>query len=149
MGAGVLDAEDAAAESLARAYASWSRVRAMASPEGWVMRVTANLVCDRARRARRETLTGLSSGSEGTCSFEDRMVNRSELLASLRRLPRRQREAVALRYLGGFSVDDVTAVQGSSGDAVRKRLERGLKVLRGLIPAGDADLDDTGRGEKE
>lgn len=59
----------------------------------------SQLVCDRARRARRETLTGLSSGSEGTCSFEDRMVNRSELLASLRRLPRRQREAVALRYL--------------------------------------------------
>lgn len=137
MGAGLADAEDATAEALARAYASWPRVASMASPEGWVLRIAANLVCDRARRTRREPLSGGPSDHEPVAvGFEDLLANRAELLDALRCVPRRLREAVVLRYLGGLSLKDVATVQGVSRAAASKRVERGVAVLRGLLRAG-------------
>src|SRR5690348_5399946 len=44
------DAEDLAAEALARAYAAWSRVGPLPFRDGWVLRTAANLACDQARR---------------------------------------------------------------------------------------------------
>lgn len=139
MGAGRPDAEDAAAEALARAYASWSRVKAMANPEGWAMRVAANLACDRARRTRRESSSGLPRDPASVIGFEDLVATRAELLAALRRLPRRQREAVALRHLGGLSLKDVATVQGVSPGAAGKRVERALSALRELLPGHDSE----------
>src|ERR1700757_1666788 len=44
------DAEDLAAVALARAYASWGRVRSLPFRDGWVLRTAANLACDLARQ---------------------------------------------------------------------------------------------------
>ena len=48
----VSTAEDVAAEALARAYAHWERIESLPWLEGWVLRVTANLALDIARRQR-------------------------------------------------------------------------------------------------
>ncbi len=94
-------AVDAADESMVRALQHWERVQAMESPDGWAYRVGLNVVRRRMRRR----------------AFERRLLNRSktvdppglrtEVWEAVKALPRRQREAVALRYLLGFSEAEV------------------------------------------
>jgi RNA polymerase sigma-70 factor (ECF subfamily) len=83
------DAEDVAQEALARASVRWSRLQDR--PEGWVTRVASNLAIDRYRRRRRPTPQ--MTGPLGI--VDPYLGERGDLVAALRRLPRRQREAVA------------------------------------------------------
>jgi len=57
-----MEAEDVAAEALARAYASWARIVRLDYRDAWVMRVAANVAstwCDAAgRHSRRRAAVG-------------------------------------------------------------------------------------------
>jgi RNA polymerase sigma-70 factor (sigma-E family) len=131
------EAEDIAQETLARATLRWTRLHER--PEGWVSRVASNLAIDRYRHRRREPR--FASGPVGI--VDDRTVERSDLVAALRRLPRRQREVVVLRYLADFSEADVAAALGCSVGTVKTHGSRGLSALRRhLGDAGATDGDD-------
>ena len=121
----VADAEDAAAEALARACVRWRRVGPLAYRDAWVMRVAANVAVDMVRRRR--TLPSLSEAIEHD---EDAAVERVALAAALQALPRRQREVVALRYLGGLPELDVASALGISVNSVKTHTLRGMSVLR-------------------
>ncbi len=56
---------------------------------------------------------------------DDRTAERGDLVAALRRLPRRQREVVVLRYLADFSEADVAAALGCSVGSVKTHASRG------------------------
>ena len=62
----------------------------------------------------------------------------------LRSLPRRQREAVALRYLADLPEAAVAAHLGCSVGAVKQHTHRGLAALRRAAgrPAHDQEKDD-------
>ncbi len=55
---------------------------------------------------------------------------RIALVDALTRLPRRQREAVALRYLADLSVDDVASSLAVSPGTVKQSVHRALQTLR-------------------
>jgi RNA polymerase sigma factor (sigma-70 family) len=57
-------------------------------------------------------------------------VLRIALVAALRSLPRRQRQAVALRYLSGLPHDQVATALGISASSASTHLRRGLAALR-------------------
>jgi RNA polymerase sigma-70 factor (ECF subfamily) len=117
-------AEDVAAEALARAYARWSTVSALPYRDAWVLRVTGNLAIDTVRRRRLLRAPRLAD------SFEDASALRLALAAALAKLPARQREAVVLRYLGGYSEAEVSAALGISPNSVKTHVQRGLAALR-------------------
>jgi RNA polymerase sigma-70 factor (sigma-E family) len=130
------EAEDIAQEALARASLRWPRLHEQ--PEGWVTRVASNLAIDRYRRRRREP--HIPIGPIGV--VDDRVSERADLVAALRRLPRRQREVVILRYLADMSETDVATALGCSVGAVKTHGFRGLAALRRHLaerppPAGD------------
>ena len=52
---------------------------------------------------------------------------------AMARLGEVERSAVALRYLRGMSLQEVGQAMGLSEEAARKRVERGLAKLRGLM----------------
>jgi RNA polymerase sigma factor (sigma-70 family) len=58
---------------------------------------------------------------------------RQALVAALRRLPTRQREAVVLRYLADMSEADVGLALGIRQGTVKTHLHRGLAALRVLM----------------
>lgn len=119
------EAEDVAAEALARALRSWRRVRNMRSPEAWVVRVATNLAIDVTRRRhRRRTVP-----HEVTVRVED-MDGRLVLLDVLDSLPRRQRDVLALRYLADLSEADIAAVLGIARGSVKRHASRGITRLR-------------------
>src|SRR3954471_22684677 len=90
----VSDAEDAAAEALARACVAWRRVGKLPYRDAWVMRVSANVAVDIVRRRRAPMPAAAPIDDDADA---DAAVRRLAVVDGLRGLPRRQREAVALR----------------------------------------------------
>jgi RNA polymerase sigma-70 factor (sigma-E family) len=58
------------------------------------------------------------------------ILDRSALVAALRLLPTRQREAIVLRYYGDLSEADTAKAMGISCGAVKSHTARGLSALR-------------------
>jgi RNA polymerase sigma factor (sigma-70 family) len=74
---------------------------------------------------------------------DERLGERGDLVAALRRLPRRQREVVVLRYLADLSESDVAVALGCSVGSVKSNGSRGLSALRrDLTGTDDTDGDD-------
>ena len=71
----------------------------------------------------------------------DVVALRLALLATMRTLPRRQREAVALRYLVDMPEREVAAAMGVTTGSVKKHLHRGLAALRAAL---GTDIDGGG-----
>ena len=118
------DAEDVAQETLARTHLRWARLRD--SPHGWVVTVATHLAIDRLRRRSRAT----ESGSEPVALVEMHLSERIDIARALRRLPRRQREVVVLRYLADWPELEVADALGCSPGTVKSHASRGLAHLR-------------------
>ncbi len=117
-------AEDIAIEALGRAFAHWERVREMAHARAWVMRVTTNLVIGQARKRTVQPTT-----EPPQPDIAELVALRLALLATILKLPRRQREAVALRYLVDLPEAEVAAAMGVTAGSVKKHLSRGLTAI--------------------
>lgn len=122
-------AEDAAAEALARAYAHWPKIADEPWCEGWVVRVTTNVALDISRKRRRvDHRPPADRGVE-----DDDVAVRVALVAALAKLPRRQREVVALRHLSGLSEAETAEVLRVSAGSVKTHLHRGIASLRKVL----------------
>lgn len=116
-------AEDVAAEVLDRAYADWPRLRVAAWREAWTVRVTTNLAIDQVRRGRRRhPAVAVSDSGE--------LEVRLDLASAVARLPRRQREAISLRYFGDLAEREVAALMDVSVGSVKQHIHRGLASIR-------------------
>ena len=118
--------EDIAAEALVRTYVHWRRVRTFEHREAWVARVATNLAIKATRRRG-------AAGETVTADTTDATTLRLALVDALDRLPRRQREAVALRYLADLSIDEVARTLGVSAGTVKQSVHRALQTLRSQL----------------
>ncbi|MGH9047873.1 MAG: sigma-70 family RNA polymerase sigma factor, partial [Acidimicrobiales bacterium] len=115
-----------AQEALARAHRHWSRLSGQ--PEALVVRVATNLAIDRYRRRGRRI------GPTGALTLLDaHLAERMDLATAIRRLPRRQREVVVLRYLAEWSEADVAEALDCAPGTVKVHASRGLAALRRLL----------------
>jgi RNA polymerase sigma-70 factor (ECF subfamily) len=118
-------AEDAAAEAFTRALVGWRRVGRLEYRTAWVLRVTTNVAVDMQRRGtRREPANRPIQG------IEEPAVLRLTLSTALARLPRRQREVLALRYFAGLTEDEVAGHLGLSLGSVKTHHYRAISHLR-------------------
>lgn len=135
-------AEEFAAEALARAARDWRRVAAMASQVGWLHRVAFNVANShfRRRRAERRALArhGPVVGGHDGADVAGAVAVR----AALRRLPPRQRQAVALFYFSDLSVAQVADVMDAPANTVKSLLHRARATLRGLLGTPSATLEE-------
>src|SRR6516165_376056 len=61
------------------------------------------------------------------------LIERTAVVAALRALPERQREAIVLRYYADFSEADIAAAMGISRGAVKSHTARGMSALRSTL----------------
>jgi RNA polymerase sigma factor (sigma-70 family) len=109
-------AEDIAQEALLEAGRRWNVVGDYDKPGAWLRRVTIQKASKRLRRVRVETAALLRIGSAVVIPPGSEDIE--AVFDALRRLPARQRAAVALHYLDGYPVDDVARIlQCASGTA--------------------------------
>jgi RNA polymerase sigma factor (sigma-70 family) len=121
-------AEDAAVEALARAYVEWGRVALLSYRDAWVLRVTANVAYDQVRKAGRE-LSASASPPSPRDAIETATL-RVTLVPALRKLSRRQRDAVLLSYIVGLTNEEVALALGCTVGTVKVHVHRGIARLR-------------------
>jgi RNA polymerase sigma factor (sigma-70 family) len=128
------DAEDVAMDTMARALRDWSLLGPR--PDPWVAKVATNLSIDRWRkseRRRNHDLLGRLGGSE--YQTEDGMVLRQ----ALSKLPKRQRQVVAMRYFLDMSEQELADSLGCSTGTVKQHASRGLAALRRQLDGFDVE----------
>lgn len=117
-------AEDAAVEALAKAYLRWRRIGGQPWRDAWVYKVAVN----EALRGLPRQAAAVAAPAPG--DLGEHVALRQTLTAALRRLPRRQREVIVLRYLLDFSEAEVAATLGVSQGSVKTHMHRGIAALR-------------------
>lgn len=122
------DAEDAAAEALARALARWENVGALPYRTAWVLRVTTNVALDMLRHNRAWPVdTGrLRDFDHLNDGVDDRVV----VISIISTLPRRQQEVLVLRHVAGLTEEETAAALGISRNSVKTHAQRGLRAAR-------------------
>ena len=125
------EAEDVAAEALARAHLHWTKVGPLPYRDAWVLRVASNLARSTVRKRRQSPTPPVAA------ALEDTVVVRAAMEAAVSSLPRRQREAIALRYLAGLDLDEIASCLGISSETVRTHIRRGLGALRTQLTQED------------
>ena len=123
------DAEDVVLDSLAVAYDRWSRVQALPYRESWLLKVAANRALRHLKRASRR---GGYSTDVGAAPDEE-IVTRMGVREAMARLPRRQRDVIALRYLADMPEDEVAEALGLNVGTVKQHASRGRAALRAAL----------------
>ena len=125
--AGSAVADDLAQEAMIVAFRKWDQVSAYDHPEAWVRRVCANTAVSLVRRRAAEARALLMLGSRPEPPALDPAAE--TFWDEVRRLPRRQAQAVALRYVYDLQVDDIAQTMGCSAGSVKVHLNRARTTL--------------------
>jgi RNA polymerase sigma-70 factor (ECF subfamily) len=121
-------AEDVAQDAMIAAYRRWDEVAGLDIPAAWVRRVCANRATSHLRRRSSEARAVLRLSGVRQNDPELPPID-ADFWASVRRLPRRQAQAIALHYLYDMSVTDVALTLGCSSSSVKAHLVRGRSAL--------------------
>ena len=117
---------DVAQDAMAKLVTRWADVASHPTPEGWAVTVATRLVLGGWRKR-----SGLRPAStRGTESPESPAIERADLVAALRRLPKRQREVAVLLYVADLPVASVAAALGCSDGTVKQHASRARTALR-------------------
>jgi RNA polymerase sigma factor (sigma-70 family) len=130
-------AQDIVQEAFARCWASPNTPSSEADFHRWLFRVIANLARDHHRQRHR--FRTLSIPPPMPIDPIERMERRSqdeEVLAALRTLSLRERQAIYLRYFEDQSFADTARIMGSPQVSVRVLVHRALGKLRHRLEAG-------------
>jgi RNA polymerase sigma-70 factor (sigma-E family) len=124
-------AEDLVAETLARVYLAWPRVRE-GDGFGYARRTIMNLHTDwwRRRGRRPEVLTDVVPERPDDLDHGGRVVQRDSILRALRQLTRRERAVVILRYYLDLTERETAVELGVSPGTVKRTNARALTKLR-------------------
>jgi RNA polymerase sigma-70 factor, ECF subfamily len=144
------EAEDLVQETFLRAWRGREAFEGRSSVRAWLYRIATNACLDfLGRRAGRvlpydaDPVGGEIAWLEPYPSAEDAVVAREGMelafLAAIQHLPARQRAALILRDVLGWSALETAAVLGSSGPAVHSAVRRARATLRERLPRDRAE----------
>jgi RNA polymerase sigma-70 factor (ECF subfamily) len=153
------DPSDVAQQTLLEAYQKREQFRGTSDAEtaGWLRQILVHNIADAVRAmaaakrdtAREQPLEGTNAGSssdavEGLIADQTpadaqlaRIDDMLALAGGLAQLPERQREAVVLHHLQGWTLAQLAAQLACTEGAAAALLHRGLKQLRAQLKTGD------------
>ena len=122
-------AEELAQEAFVAAFRRWPRVSRYDDPAAWVRRVVVNLVTSSLRRRAREVRALARISMRREREPEILAGDDAEFWRAVRRLPARQAQCVALRYLEDRPVSQIAGVLGIAEATVRVHLHQARSRL--------------------
>lgn len=142
-------AEEVVQDAFIRLVEHWHQLNDPLAAPAWLRRTVVNLSRSRMRRfAVGRQKTRLAAAREQVADFSAQRLGEDlsdgELGAAIRRLPRRQRECVVLRFVHDLAVAEIASTLGIGAGSVKTHLHRGLHSLGNELedPArGDAQID--------
>lgn len=131
-------AQDAVQDASIRALLALDRYRGDASMSTWLYRITTNICLDELRRRKHVTMETVSDRSDDWLvqeDFTDTLTVRSELVGALAALPDRQRSAIVLTDVLGYSYVEAGAVLGVPTGTVASRIYRAKQTVKMQLDA--------------
>ncbi len=120
-------AEETVQDAFVRLAESWDTLRDPMSAPAWLQRAVVNL----SRSSIRRLITGrrIQSGQRAPAAVEPVELPDPDLIDAVRRLARRQRECIVLRFYGDLTVEQIADTLDLSAGSVKTHLHRALKNL--------------------
>lgn len=131
-------AEDIAQDAMIAAYRRWPEIEKFDKPAAWVRRVCANLATSVIRRRAAEGRAILRIGGMRQQHTELTAAD-DAFWAEVRRLPRRQAQAIALHYIYDLPVSDIAGTLDCSDSTVKAHLVRGRTALANRLDIKEQD----------
>ena len=129
------EAEELTQEAFLKVWERWDRVGGMEDPTGYLYRTAMNLFRSRARAAARAArrLMGRGTGPDEFAAAEER----DAVVRALARLTPRQRAALVLTELLGYSSEEAAGILGIKAVTVRVLGSQGRAAMREVLETDD------------
>ena len=138
------EARDLVGETILRAYENFDKIEDKNLFKSYVFSIASRLY----RRGQwRKRIFGEydESAAENLISNDfsaETNIDVQILYDAMQKLPEKQREAISLFEISGFSIEEIKEIQGGSISGVKSRLKRGRSKLKQLLsdPAQSLEL---------
>ena len=137
------EAEDIAQEAFVRAYRAMETFEGRATPRAWLYKIAHNLSINHVQRrpsweslADSEEAGRVETSIAAEAAGQGREDVRLGFVALMQSLPPRQRAALVLRDVLGWSAEEAAGILGATVPAVKNALARARQTLASL-PHGD------------
>ena len=126
------DADDLAQDTLVKAYLSLTGYKDKGRFRSWLFKIANNTFLNHMARGRAtdsidEARTLVSNtAADATYAHQD-------LYLALQSLPPKERSAITLYYLNGYSIKDIAKITDASEGAVKTQLSRGRDKLKAKL----------------
>ncbi|MEM8907255.1 MAG: RNA polymerase sigma factor [Bacteroidota bacterium] len=132
---GLIETEDLVQETILATLKGFSRIQHKEKLLGFMIGVVNNLIKNKLRRKkfRGQWDEVLLEKLESRAPSPEVALDIHYLLKAMEQLPARQKEALILFEVSGFSLREVAEIQESSVAAVKTRLHRSRQKLRTLL----------------
>ena len=129
------EAEDCVQEAYARAWQRWDKVSGYLDPEAWVRTVAYRVSISTWRKAANMRAAHRRHGvPDDPRGLSPDYV---AIVAALRKIPPRQRQAIVLYHLVGLSVEEIAGETGAAPGTVKAQLSRGRQALAPHLAEAD------------
>jgi len=132
---GIIDAKELASETIMRAYNSFEKLRNEEAFLGFLFGIASNIIKNALRKKKifsEYDETKLGSVPQNGIDPGTR-ADIEMLYKALNCLPVKQKDALVLFEISGFSIKEIMQIQNSSESAIKQRLKRGREKLASIL----------------
>ncbi|MBQ6084971.1 MAG: RNA polymerase sigma factor [Bacteroidaceae bacterium] len=123
------DADDLAQDTLVKAYISSTGYQDKGKFRSWLIKIAHNTFLNHKASLRMtesiDEARKLISSTSTDATFQHQ-----DLYLALRTLPPKERSAITLFYLSGYSIKEIAMITETKEEAVKKQLSRGRDKLK-------------------
>jgi RNA polymerase sigma-70 factor (ECF subfamily) len=135
------EAEDAVQEAFMKIWTHAARYDpAKGNFAGWLTRIVINSALDRRRMVKNVTALEEADWVADQQPRADRQAESGDVYRLMATMPNRQRAALTLFYIEGYSMHEVADVMQSNVKAIESLLSRGRAALKALVMTQEASV---------